>query len=218
MKNYLKKALILSFLTFNANLALSNEVKACEAYSPVQFDFRSIPVVGFFPLSGNLSLKNTEFSTYIGGLSVDLFNTVKTKTFYYKEPIGNNQARLYTLCNNPDNPLEPQIEESRISWLNVSAYLLGLNLATLNQAEKSNLVKLAYLRVGPHFKLQGFMNNNLSLGGQIGYAFLLNGDLQNANTRFQHGIDVSLTFTWLGSSIPRTECKDDSCYKATTED
>lgn len=213
MNKKLKKIFAtICFLAISSTI--NNEVKACETYSPVQFDFRSMPVVGFFPMSGNLALKSTEFNTYIGGLSVDLFNNIKTKTYYYKEPIGNNQARLYTLCNNPENPLEPQKEEFRVSWLNISAYLLGLNLATLNQTEKSNLLKLAYIRIGPHFKLQGFMNNNFALGGQFGYAALLNGNVENANTLFQHGIDVSLTFTWLGSPIPNVECKGDNCYES----
>lgn len=213
MKFLFKKATLLGLL-LGAIFLLPNKANACEGYSPVQFDFRSMPVVGFFPLSGNLSIKNTEFSTYIGGLSVDFFNKIQTKTFYYKEPIGNNQARLYTLCNNPENPLEPQIEESRISWLNVSAYLLGLNLAALGQDDKSNLVKYAYIRVGPHFKLKSFLNNNLSLGGQLGYAFVLSGDVSKATTTFQHGIDVSITFTWVGSPIPLIECKGDNCYQA----
>ncbi len=134
-------------------------------FSTVEWDIRSLPAIGFFPLGGNLrGVTNAQISTYILGTSVDLFN--------YNE------------------------WDTRLSLLNVSGYLIGLNYAALQPESEAQVFNLAYVRAGPHYRFSGLWDDNLSLGSQLGYGFLLRGDTIEGTTAYQHGIDISFTFSW----------------------
>lgn len=135
----------------------------------VEWDIRSLPVLGFFPIGGNLRISATQISTYAVGQGIDLFNF--TDTF----------AR------------------NRLTILNFSAFLIGLNYnALLDVDDTLSLFSLAYLRVGPHYRWDGAFNETgrFSLGGQLGYGMVIQGNTEEGESEYLHGIDVSFTLTY----------------------
>lgn len=87
-------------------------------------------------------------------------------------------------------------EGGSFTLLNLSAYLVGLNRSTI----ESQVIQMAYFRLGPHFKFDTFNKKNpdskFSLGGQIGLGSLIEALPTEARSRFQYGIDVSFTFSF----------------------
>jgi hypothetical protein len=129
-------------------------------------DLRSVPAMGFFPLGGNAQVEETALSTYFLGGSWDLFNMN-----YY----GTKQ---------------------RLSLMNLSGYLLGLNYAALDPDSEAKFFNMGYFRAGPHYRFGNLYNNRLALGIQAGYGAILVGKMNEGRTDWLHGIDLSFTFSW----------------------
>jgi len=159
-----------------------------------RFEIQSIPAWGFFPLGGDSLSNDTNLGTFITGTSLDVFGfDFLKKLSFTKIEIENGRyvQNRYTYTNEADDFGE------RISLLNVSAYLIGLNFNSLKPESKGQFFNVAYIRVGPRFRHKGYgKHGSMSIGGQFGYGFLLNGDISAASSTFQHGIDISFTFTW----------------------
>lgn len=137
-------------------------------FSMADGDVRSLPALGFFPLGGDLRFSSTDLLLYAGGPSIDFLNVNR--------------------------------EKSRISLLNLSGYLFGLNIRELLARPDlpTNYFNLAYVRVGPHWRMEGLLDENTSLafGGQLGYGAVARGNTEEATTRIQHGVDISMTLSW----------------------
>ncbi len=136
-----------------------------------RWDIRSIPAVGFFPLGG-AKFDDISLSTFICGSSVDI----------YGREIVNDEADLV----------------HRLTFLNFSAYLVGLNYAALNPSGEAKFFQIGYARIGPHYRFNGYKEKygKYSIGTQFGYGFLLESNTTTARSKFQHGLDISFTFTW----------------------
>lgn len=133
----------------------------------------SAPSIGFFPLGG-AKLENLNMSSYIAGTTVDLYTI---------DFLGYGDENY----------------QERFSPFNFTTFLFGFNLITEgSQTQKpSSLLQQAYMRFGPKYRFNGFgKNGSFALGTQIGYGILLQGGGENAHSRFQHGIDISFSFSW----------------------
>lgn len=171
----MKKGLLLSLfmLTFSGE-AFANE----RAFHVVEWDIRTLPVLGFFPLGGNLRISNTQISTYALGPGIDLFN--------------------FTDHQN----------EQRLTVINFSTYLVGLNYnALLNSSENLSVFSLAYFRVGPHYRFRG-LYKGISFGSQLGYGMVVEGNTEEGQSRYLHGLDVSFTMSF----TPARELSGRSSY------
>ena len=106
--------------------------------------------------------------------------------------------------------LSSQGKDLRISWLNISGYLLGLNWLALEGGSETTFLNLGMFRAGPHFRWRsGLLDEKVSFGMQAGYAAVLQGDTERAETKLQHGIDLAVTVSWTdyGKVSRRTRSK-----------
>ena len=106
--------------------------------------------------------------------------------------------------------------ENKLSLMNASVYLLGLDWTKIGDQDEAYVAKLAYLRFGPHFlappltlKLPSGAEKAVgSLGFQVGYGLLLQSKLDELSTSTASGFDVSFTFS-LGDYHPVTTSPDE---------
>ena len=164
------KILILIFSAYSSAVYGQNQTDSItyDTYNFMNWDFRTLPAVGFFPFGGD-TLDNVNLATFIGGVSVDLIN------------FNNNRFK------------------ERFTLLNISGYLVGLNYSSLSPNSESQFFNISYVRFGPHYRWQSPINKNqgkFAFGAQMGYGILLQGDVSGATSNFQHGLDISVTFTW----------------------
>jgi hypothetical protein len=88
-------------------------------------------------------------------------------------------------------------DKSRFALLNFSAYLVGLNYAALQPQSEASVFQIGYARIGPHYRWAGTTENGrFAIGGQFGYGALLEGNTTQAKSKIQHGLEISLTFSW----------------------
>lgn len=147
-------------------------------FHPIEVDIRSLPALGFFPMGGNLRLSGTQLSSYLLGVGVDALN------------------------------LTDPYARQRLTILNASAYLAGINYTALIQnQDRSEIFSLAYVRVGPHYRWAELVKEKgtLSFGAQVGMGMVIQGDTEEAQSRYLYGLDVSftLTFTPFRELLPR---------------
>lgn len=115
-------------------------------------------------------------------------------------PFGGNadvqrtQLGLYAIGSAIDL-LNLNYDETRLSLLNASIYLIGLNWEALSPDSDAEFFNLGYARIGPHYRFP-VPNEKYSLGAQIGYGFVLVGNYERRETKYLHGLDASFTFTW----------------------
>jgi hypothetical protein len=158
------KAVLVFLLTLIISLCISTKVFSRE-FTFLEWDLRSMPAMGFFPVGGNLKIKDSQLTSFFLGPSIDLFNLHRN--------------------------------HSRIAILNISGFLLGVNYSAMsNPSSDTQVLNVGYLRIGPHYRFQGFWNDMLSLGSQIGYGFLLYSRKEEGETTYLHGVDISFTFSW----------------------
>jgi len=138
----------------------------------LRWEIQSLPALGFFPLGGN-TIDKSNVATYITGSSFDI------------------------LAFDLNEKSRPENFGERISPINISAYLLGLNFTALRPNSEAKFFNIGYIRIGPRFRSYGYKANGAyALGGQFGYGLLIQGNTENATSNIQHGIDISITFTW----------------------
>ncbi|GEM_PF-2368133 len=131
----------------------------------LDWDLRSLPVMGFFPLGGNLHISDAQLSTFMLGPCIDLLNINRATT--------------------------------RISLLNLSGYLLGINYSAVGSpGSDAQVLNVGYFRAGPLYRMEGLWDGRLSLGTQMGSAVLLQGNKEEGQSRYQHGIDLSFTLSY----------------------
>lgn len=138
-------------------------------FHPIEWDLRSLPALGFFPMGGNLRLTSTQLSSYLLGLSIDTLN--------FTDPIVRH----------------------RMTLMNFSAYLAGINYtALLQNNDRSEVFSLAYLRVGPHYRWAEMVKERgiLSFGSQLGMGMVIQGNTEEGQSRYLYGLDVSFTLTY----------------------
>lgn len=138
-------------------------------FHPIEWDLRTLPALGFFPVGGNLRLTGTQLSSYVLGVAIDMFN------------FTDHNVR------------------NRMTLLNASAYLAGVNyVALLENTDHTDVFSLAYLRMGPHYRWQEMYKEKgiLSVGAQMGAGMVVQGSTEEGQSRFLYGLDVSFTLTW----------------------
>jgi len=91
-----------------------------------------------------------------------------------------------------------RIGEGRVTPLNFSAYLIGVNYnKAFNPKGESQLINLGYFRLGPHCRFKALRAGNFAFGAELGYGVILIGRAEEGRTVGQHGLDVSFTFNWI---------------------
>ncbi len=153
------------------SIMLGPKAALADEFSFIEWDVRSLPVLGFFPIGGNLSIDDAQLSTFMIGPSIDLLNINTAKT--------------------------------RLSFLNISGYLLGVNYSALTgQNENTQVIDVGFFRAGPHYRMSGLWGQRLALGSQIGYGVLLAGSTEERTSTFLHGIELSFSFSWTDYEPP----------------
>lgn len=146
-------------------LTLGPSPTQAEGLGLIDWDLRSLPVMGFFPMGGDLSVSDAQLNTFLIGPCIDMLNINRATT--------------------------------RISLLNLSGYLMGVNYSALsNPTADTQVLNVGYFRIGPHYRLEGLWDGRLSLGTQLGYAVLLQGSKEEGQSRYQHGVDLSFTLSF----------------------
>jgi hypothetical protein len=91
-----------------------------------------------------------------------------------------------------------KLGEGRVSPLNFSAYLIGINYnKAFNPKGESQLINPGYFRLGPHCRFKDLRVGNFAFGAGLGYGVVLIGRSEEGRTVGQHGLDVSFTFSWI---------------------
>jgi len=136
-------------------------------------EFRSVPMLGFFPMGGSAEMDSTQMSTHVIGVSLDL------ATWHFpqnKFSLLNTSAYLFGV---DWTSLMSKDDTDFIEW----AYLRAGPHFRFEEMGWSSLDGSKQFTAG-------------SFGFQAGYGFFLQGDLSDLDTAFAHGLDLSITFSY----------------------
>jgi len=148
-------------------------------------EFRSVPMLGFFPMGGSATMDSTQMSTHVLGVSLDL------ATWHFpqnKFSLLNTSAYLFGV---DWTSLMSKDDTDFIEW----AYLRAGPHFRFEEMGWSSPDGNKHFTAG-------------SLGFQAGYGFFLQGDLSDLNTAFAHGLDLSITFSYGEYKRPETLAKE----------
>jgi hypothetical protein len=170
------KRIFLMFLAaalfVSASISGIGSAQADGEWSAFDYNFRTIPALGFFPLGGNADIKSGQLATYVGGIGFDLgrYNT------------DDKSAVVFNL--------QPYLVG--VDWT-----ALGKAQTNGSEEKTAKFVNMAYVRAGP---VLSYKLKDIEIGGQFGYAVTLlsedpSGKLYRT-VRYLHGLDVSACVTW----------------------